>query len=152
LFVPLVAYAQAPKQVEVINDPLAVEVTNPPTCETSVRFQLVGFTTDVFTGDLGGPFGATAKCQAAFAGSRMCNIYEAQTTDAPPAARPEAAWINVLAGEQPAGTVRTVGGIGYYCRQWTSTDLPGGVLRSGGEIVGLPCSSEIPIACCALVP
>jgi len=44
LIVPLAAHAQAPKQVEVINDPLAVEVVNPAPPSPPVRWQLVGFT------------------------------------------------------------------------------------------------------------
>jgi hypothetical protein len=159
MFAATQVMAQAVKQVEVANfpDPQSVvgqvEVTNLPACETTVRFQLVGFTSDVFTGDLGGPFGATEKCQAEFVGSRMCNSYEAQTTDFPPAVRPAAAWINTIAGDSAGGTVGVVGGIGYYCRQWTSTDLPAVALKSGGNIEGgSPCSAEHPIACCALVP
>ena len=74
LTVPFAAHAQAPKPVEVINNPLAVEVTtpitivepvaveiteplavevvNPPVCP-SARFQLVGFTTTTFDGGQG---------------------------------------------------------------------------------------------------
>jgi hypothetical protein len=70
LIVPLAAYAQAPKQVEVVNDPLPVEVTtpiaivepvaveiteplavevvNPAPTSPPVRWQLVGFTTSEF--------------------------------------------------------------------------------------------------------
>ncbi len=49
----------------------------------------------------------------------------AQTTEAPPAVRPVAAWINTLAGDSPVGNVGVLGGIGYYCRQWTATDVSG---------------------------
>ena len=66
LIVPLAAYAQAPKLVEVINDPLAVEVVNPAPPSPPVRWQLVGFTSATYTGAMGGHFGVTQKCQLEF--------------------------------------------------------------------------------------
>ena len=44
-----------PLAVEVTNEPVAVEVVNPPAAPPPVRWQLVGFTTAAYTGDLGGP-------------------------------------------------------------------------------------------------
>ena len=93
LFVPLAAYAQAAKQVEVTNLPAvqevtgAVEVTNdtanpvevtgdvtvanlpPPTA--AARYQLVGFTAATLSGQ-SGVLALTLACQLEFPGSRMC--------------------------------------------------------------------------------
>ncbi len=61
LIIPLTAHAQAPKKVEVINLPLAVEVVNPAPASPPARFQLVGFTSATYTGAMGGHFGVTQK-------------------------------------------------------------------------------------------
>ena len=63
LTVPLAAYAQAPKQVEVINDPLAVEVVNPAPASPPVRWQLVGFTAATMIGTVG-PLEMARGCAA----------------------------------------------------------------------------------------
>ncbi|GAG53354.1 unnamed protein product, partial [marine sediment metagenome] len=80
LFVPVAAFAPPVKQVEVTNLPAvqevtgAVEVTNLPSVQdvnvvnapspnSATRFQLVGFTTQTYTGNMGGYFGVTLKCQ-----------------------------------------------------------------------------------------
>ena len=85
--------------VEVVNDPLdvagsvqvsnfpdpqnvvgSVEVTN--TAANAVPVEVVNgtnggievlITQATYTGDLGGPYGATEKCQAEFAGARLCS-------------------------------------------------------------------------------
>ena len=85
---PLAAQAQAPKQVEVINDPLAVEVVNPQVEVTNdplvvevvnpatpsppVHWQLVGFTSASFVGDQG-ILGFTLHCHAEFTNSRIAS-------------------------------------------------------------------------------
>ena len=59
-------------QVEVVNEPLAVEVTNPPAANALPRFQLVGFTSATFMGGEG-VFGYTRECQAEFGDeNRIC--------------------------------------------------------------------------------
>jgi hypothetical protein len=148
------ASAQSTKPVEVTNFPevQSVEVTNPPPAD-GARFQLVGFTTASFTGNLGGPFGANAKCQADFPGSRMCVISEAQATLEPPLVRPAAAWSNALASDSSLGSAEVHGGIRYYCTQWLVPDSrSGAVLRADGAASNALCSGSLPIACCAPVP
>ena len=92
MIVPLAANAQAPKQVEVINDPLAVEVVNPAPPSPPVRWQLVGFTSAIYTGAMGGHSGVTQKCQLEFSNSRMCSLEEVATTTSIPSSLVGAAW------------------------------------------------------------
>ena len=69
-------------------DALAAEVDG-----LTASFQIVGVTSQTYTGDLGGPWGATGKCDAEFPGSRMCTLAEARRTPAPVVAIPdEGAW------------------------------------------------------------
>ena len=84
------ASAQATKKVEVINDPLAVEVVNPS--PPTARIQLVGFTAATYTGNMGGPFGVAQKCQLEFPNSRMCLRIEAQQTTTIPEGLAGRAW------------------------------------------------------------
>ena len=102
---PVIATAQTSKQVEVINFPNpqnvagSVEVTNLPavqdvnivgggTAPSSSRFQIVGFTTANYNGNLGGYFGATQKCQLEFPESRMCNPLEVKESTTLPGGLP----------------------------------------------------------------
>ena len=99
LFVPFAAYAQAPKQVEVTNlpDVQDVSIVNGAASSCEVKtFQLVGFTSTVYTGNLGGILGSTQKCQLDFPGSRMCAFEEIQkTTSTPSIPNPlSASWIS----------------------------------------------------------
>ena len=149
LTVPLTAYAQAaPKQVEVINDLLVVEVVNPAPPSLPVRWQLVGVTSSAFTGDLGGPWGANATCNAEFEGARMC-IYEEARRSHPISM--DTAWVDKLGAANCGSWVRGDDGTGITKRQ-------GSYLRADGTVVdfstsSLPgCSVMRPIACCALVP
>ena len=61
--------------VEVTNLPEVqdVYVTNPPGAAPPAGFQLVGFTSATYTGDMGGNFGVAKKCQLEFPNSRMCS-------------------------------------------------------------------------------
>jgi hypothetical protein len=83
------ASAQSIKEVEVTNLPEVqdVNVTNTPlpvTVAPPARFQLVGFTSATYNGDMGGHFGVTRKCQIEFPNSRMCSLEEVAATTAIP--------------------------------------------------------------------
>jgi hypothetical protein len=151
--------AQSPKEVTVTNFPNpqnvagSVEVTNLPavqdvnivsggTTPSSPRFQIVGFTTATYNGNLGGFFGATQKCQLEFPASRMCTPLEVQETTSIPGGLTGVGWVDV------------------GCITWTTEDfnLRGSVVsgQTGISTIspfgGRQCNESGPIACCALVP
>src|SRR5262245_55265177 len=144
---PVIAMAQPLKQVEVTNLPAVQDVNIVGGGTAPARFQIVGFTTATYTGDLGGLFGATRKCQLEFPESRMCNPLEVQETTSIPAGLAGFAWVN---GNPNAG-----------CSRWTDDT---GEFANGGPVVsgetGLSsigpqfpsCGASRPIACCAAVP
>ena len=147
LIVPLTAHAQAPKQVEVINDPLAVEVVNPAPPSPPLRWQLVGFTSATYTGNMGGSFGVTQKCQLEFANSRMCIVLEVEQTTSIPSGLVGQGWV-----QQGASLV---GGLqGNSCGRWLGNNVGGGgkVVDTLGTPASEQCEIPTPIACCALVP
>lgn len=140
------AFAQAPKQVEVINDPLAVEVVNPTLPSPSAHFQLVGFTSTTYTGNMGGFFGVTQKCQLEFANSRMCTNIEVEQTTSIPSGLAGNAWVNE--------GINSGGLAGANCRNWLVEESSAGtsVNAQGTPAGNVQCTVPIPIACCALVP
>lgn len=153
---PYQAAAEAPaKPVEVINLPEVqdVNVLNVPPAAVAARFQFVGFTTDSFSGDLGGFFGGHLKCQMDFPQSRMCTIGEVQGTTTIPGgvATDTAAWVNQVVAGSSDGEISPAG-----CDSWTTDFQPhiGFLIEftHGGRIAQRPCSLSHPIACCALVP
>ena len=183
LIIPLAAYAQAPKPVEVINDPLAVEVTtpiaivepvvveiteplevevvNPAPAPPPLRWQLVGFTTtefEDFSAVAGVPslFDMIAACQAEVdPSSRMCRVDDIQLTTVIPSGLPTVdgngnrirAWLNpdpANVGVIPSSTLN--------CNDWSTTAYSGITVVATGQIVNVNCSSNHPVACCALVP
>ena len=175
LVIPLTAHAQAPKRVEVINDPLAVEVTNLPSvqdvnilssatggCEVKT-FQLVGFTTTLYTGNLGGALGSTQKCQLDFPGSRMCTQEEIQNTTKLPDVIADFAWMEPLSPSCQGSLI--INELEVANLRWSCNDLDAPCRTPTGQNLGqsfestgssttfkLPCGIEQPIACCALVP
>ena len=170
LIVPLAAHAQAPKQVEVINDPLAVEVVNPAPPSPPVRWQLVGFTSTSYTGDTG-VLAFTVACQAEFeAGSRMCTSEEVLNTVTVPTALSGSAWVRPVyqpfnAEEDSTSTVTTrvldasgrIAGStvlrGLSCTGWSDGGGTGlSVDGSGRFLTTNNCDDPHPVACCALVP
>ena len=156
LIVPLAAYAQAaPKQVEVINDPLVVEVVNPAPPSPPVRWQLVGFTSATYPGAMGGNFGVTQKCQLEFPNSRMCSIEEAVATTSIPSGLSGRAWTHA---QGAAGAVIFAGSPvaqSTNCMGWRTGlhTLTGNVISDEGiaDVIS-DCNRAHPIACCALVP
>ena len=127
---------------------MQVEVVNPP-----ARFQLVGFTTPTYDGDLGGPLGANQKCQdEGFGGSRMCTTPEVFSTVDIPIGLFGTAWVRPI----PAGNGDTdVSGFGSIesCNFWVSSGGDRGLAVTAGGSPSRPfCNVMRSIACCALVP
>ena len=161
MVLPAAAGAQQTKQVEVTNFPNLpavqdVFVTNP---SALARFQLVGFTAATFTGDLGGPFGATQKCQSEFfEGSRMCTTPEVHGTVDIPEGLVGAAWVRPIAAGKGDGLQDISGFLSVEsCDFWTTSSgvTRGLLVTAEGVVFRDGCGAPAPmfsIACCALVP
>jgi hypothetical protein len=151
--------------VFVTNDPLDVNVTNPPTA-VAPRWQLVGFTTATYGGNMGGHFGVTAKCQLDFANSRMCTLEEVAATTSIPGGLTGEAWAhgipvdtssNIFSANMRRAT-EEVGHVSNNCGGWTfaSDSVAQGTTVEANGVVGdgnlCQTPGPLPIACCALVP
>jgi hypothetical protein len=154
--------AQTIKQVEVINFPDPqnvtgqVEVTNLPTCEAPARFQLVGFSSETFTGGQG-VLGFTAACGAEFPGSRMCTSVEAMETVRVPSGLSGSAWIRpvfVDVGELAVDVsgVHRSHAVELTCDGWHANLLTGLLITAEGAFTYDICTSAFSVACCAPVP
>ena len=153
LVVPLWAVAAEPtKPVEIKNFPEVqdVFVTNSPepSPPSPSRFQFVGFTTAIYTGNLGGYFGAARKCQLEFEESRICHISEVEkTTILPDPISNQIGWVDVSLSD----SVVTV----PNCNDWrleSASSSSRGITDSGSLVNPGSCSVSHVIACCALVP
>lgn len=143
---PLIATAQPPGKGGVKTVTGSVEVTNFPTVQdvnvvgggtsAAARFQIVGFTIATYTGNLGGYFGATRKCQLEFPESRMCNALEVRESTTLPGGLSGLAWVD------------------SGCRDWTVENFTGPQVsgETGVTTAGQNCQFPQPIACCAPVP
>ena len=111
-------------------------------------------------GNLGGILGATRKCSDEFPGSRMCEIEEIRQSTQLPDVIPPLAWMTPLGGGCAGDQI--INGVEVTI-QWTCDDLqapcrfPGAVgpnFEATGSVasVGSLCSTELPIACCGLLP
>jgi len=165
---PLTAHAQAPKQVEVINDPLAVEVVNPAPQSPPVRWQIVGFTSASYLGNEG-VLGFTRHCQTEFSDSRVCTSQEVMDTVAVPGSLTGSAWVRPVfvpvsvARYGLQGTIqmaldasgRTGSAPGTLnCNGWSSpsSSARGLVVSDAGSFSTRACNVTFSVACCALVP
>ncbi len=146
-----------PKGIEVTG---AVEVTNLPEVQDvrvveapepvpPAQWQVVGFTEELYDGNLGGLVGATRKCQREFPSTRMCSAGTLAFTTKLPDEIPEFAWGSLseedcnpfrLAGEQPLTA-------------WSSASeyVSGGVMLPTGAAGGRSCDELLPLACCGYV-
>jgi hypothetical protein len=170
LLVPIAAHADPPvKEVEVVNFPAVqevsgavevtnddtnpveivgeVEVTNLPASSGPARFQLVGFTTATYSGNLRGHFGATDKCQLEFADSRMCTEQEVRETTTIPSGLVGDGWANPLLDSSSLNCVSWTEG--SHEVQTGTIVLANGTSESRGDHF---CLQEKSIACCAPVP
>lgn len=156
------------QNVNVVNTPLPVTIDNassevtvnnsasnpvPVTVQNqtigSPRHQFVGFTAATYNGGQG-IVTYTNTCNEEFSGSRMCTYGEFYTTSQFPTLDANAiAWIwpwdNKTSSVAPNNR---------DCSVWISTlaSESGAVIRGDGRATIAPCSSTLPIACCAPVP
>jgi hypothetical protein len=128
--------------VEVTNDaanPVQVEVTNRSGGSVEVLI-----TQATYTGNLGGYYGATEKCQLEFEGARLC-VYSddrvAFVAIVPDFGTESEAWIQREPGDSA----------GVSCGDWTTgVEIIGGyILRTNGTAnYSDSCEGPRPIACC----
>lgn len=143
--------AMATPEVEVVNTPLEVEVVNPPPTPPPPRWQLVGFTAQTYSGDVGGPFGATRMCQMEFPGSRVCTRAEVrQTTTLPVSLAGQARIAEEGGGGDCADWSREFANNGPPLSETCSRRIDARGVTLQGE--GCDCTELFSFACCALVP
>lgn len=115
-----------------------------------------GFTTQAFSGDLGGIRGAHAKCAAQYPGSHFCTDREYENAASPTPVPAGGAWIDFaryISTSTPSATPRDRER-DYSCGNWKVTtgaysgalDVYGSYLRS---TVSTACATLRPLACCS---
>jgi hypothetical protein len=152
-------------EVEVTNGPQSpvpvvgqVEVTNP---SAPARFQLVGFTSTTYTGNLGGYFGAAAKCQVEFPRARMCTLAEVALTSDVPADLSGEAWALIYpTGSTTSGVLPSSNNcLAYQVEVYPVWSYMRGAVVAANGSGPTPattgwyerdCSQSAQIACCAL--
>ena len=125
----------------------------------SPRLQLVGFTSAVYDGNLGGVLGSTQRCQIDFPGSRMCTIEEIQETLDLPAPIADFAWMEprssscrgdlIINDMDVASPQWTCNALDAPCRMVVGADTGVSFESTGSVGFKLSCSVKQPIACCA---
>jgi hypothetical protein len=129
-----------------------VNVVNaPPQCGATPRFQLVGFTTAMFTGGEG-VLGFTSACQQQFANSRMCTSLEVMDTPAVPSSLAGEAWVRpsfVAINFDASGVTSST------CQGWSNDAVNdiGLAVDAAGRFTYIGyCATPRAVACCAPVP
>jgi hypothetical protein len=131
--------AGAPGQVVYVDG--GVVVVN-----SGADFSFAGFTSAVFTGDLGGYPGANAKCAAEFSGSYFCSQADHDLANPTVSAPSTGAWIDSY---RDSSNLRRISSCSPGGRGWTlSTGATGLLVRSDGSYTMAPCSDVKPLACC----
>jgi hypothetical protein len=169
LVVPLVAFAQSTKQVEVINlpavqdvtgtvevtndaaSPVPVEVTNQPAACQPLRWQLVGYTVATVVGN-DGFLNHSKTCAAEFADSRICTSREViETTNLPDTRE---AWVRPEMLSIGSPYLTEISGVHGDYRDFVCDGAGGWGLsiRADGKFQRVPCADPKSVACCALVP
>jgi hypothetical protein len=154
--------------VEVTNLPAVqdVNVVSGPPADASPRFQLVGFTSALLSGEQG-VLGFTSACQQEFANSRMCTSVEVLETTTVPAGLVGEAWVRPTIVAAPANVVVDASGAtdlpdGLSCAGWRTSalDASGLVMDSVGRFrsarhaptADRGCGVARAVACCGPVP
>ena len=148
--------------VEVLNLPAVqdVNIVNAPPAPAacSSRFQLVGFTSATYTGDMGSYLGVTAKCQLEFPESRMCTYEEVVATTTISSSLTGEAWIHTPSGNDAgvilAANIRAVNSQNClaFTRDLVIGSYRGYSVSENGNLNLRDCFEILPIACCAPVP
>ena len=139
-----------------------MEVTNfPEVQDVSVvgpgvpvpRVQLIGFTSQFYTGNMDGNFGATRMCQLEFARSGICKSQEVALTRTLPEEFPSSlAWNTNAQGFGGCKSDILVDDV-FIDREWSTNVGSTGIVTdtTGSVSGGADCSIQRSIACCGPV-
>jgi hypothetical protein len=157
LLIPLAAGAQAPKQVEVIDEPLAVEVAEPlavevvnpaPACEP-LRWQLVGYSEIRGGGNTFRVMEQNRVCAAEFPGRRACTSAEILDTVNPIPTGPDfpGAWVRPVIQLIALGDSMDVSGVVNAGQNFNCIATNNGLVMQSDESFAIAsCSSVLPVA------
>ena len=116
-------------------------------CQTPLKRVFRGFTSMVFTGDLGGFPGANAKCRAEFPGSFFCSYGDYHRAEPGLGAPASGAWVD---NERDSFGRRATSPCNNGLGSWTYTgtvDTADGITTTGSA-TSSACNVARPIACC----
>ena len=117
---------------------------------------LVGFTTALYTGNLGGWTGANQKCDAEFSGSFFCSYTDVMQTETPLAPGGTGAWVDYYRNSSPtfvrgtsfSDTCAISPGGTWQTNVASTSSTAGYTLNDTGNIVRASCAGSRPLACC----
>jgi hypothetical protein len=147
---------QGPPGPQGVEGPRGIQGDPGPPGAGAPQFALVGFSTMTLQGGAG-VFGLTQACQLDFPGSRMCTSTEVLNTVSIPPLTGTRAWVRptIVFGLGISFVDESGANSGdLSCIGWTSSASSSAfglsVTNIGGfSVVGSPCSSLLPVACCA---
>ena len=111
--------------------------------------QFAGFTTALYTGNLGGQVGANQKCQAEFSGSYFCTVADFDSTEstvAPPTSA--GTWIDY---DRSVAGARSISSCASGLGAWTtasSSSSGANLTQAGSFYSSTNCANSKPLACC----
>ena len=129
----------------------ACQTARPLTCCRSNLAVFRGFTTAAYDGNLGGPVGAHAKCNAQFPGAHLCTYREYQWTGSPTAVPAGGAWVDDYWYGSGYNTFPRDRDSSYTCSNWTVNSASYGNFV---DVTGLynytatACATPRPLSCC----
>lgn len=129
---------------------LTCNVARPLACCRSNLSTFRGFTSATYMGDLGGPVGAHAKCNAQFPRSHLCTMREYQWAGSPSAVPAGGAFVDDYASSNGYNHYPRDRGGSNTCSNWTTTNGYVSILNTQGlyEYQALTCNVARPLACC----
>ena len=136
-------------------DFLSCEIARPlACCNGAPKTQFAGFTSNIYSGDMGGRLAVHEYCNNEFPGAHLCFAAEYLRSYSTVPIPFSGAWMDYNVGESSNGTGEGSGSFGratgWSCSSYTTTSGVGSYLQWNGEVTGdsSACSNARPIACC----
>lgn len=116
-------------------------------CQTPLKRIFRGFSSAVFTGDLGGFPGANAKCRAEFPGSYFCSYGDYHRAEPSLGAPASSAWVD---SERDSFGRRAASPCNNGLGAWTFAGVvdTADIVTATGAVSNSTCNVSRPIACC----